>query len=41
MSFAKSVGIKTNTINGAWKTNLSVRPEQDWKDLKGRAIVDE
>ena len=36
-----SVGIKTNTINGAWKTNLSVRPEQDWKDLKGRAIVDE
>jgi len=41
MSFCKSVGVKTNTINGAWKTNLQVRPEQDWKDLKGRAVVEE
>ena len=41
MSFAKDIGVKTNTINGAWKTNLKVRPEQDWTDLKGRAVVDE
>ena len=41
MSYAKDIGVKTNTINGAWKTNLKVRPEQDWTDLKGRAVVDE
>ena len=33
--------IKANTLFGAWETNLEVRPEQDWKDLKGRAVVDE
>ena len=38
---AKDIGVKTNTINGAWKTTLKVRPEQDWTDLKGRAVVDE
>ena len=25
----------------AWHTNLEVRPEEDWKELKGRAVVDE
>lgn len=29
------------TIRGTWQTNLEVRPEQDWKELKGRAVVDE
>ena len=29
------------TLIGAWATNLDVRPEQDWKELKGRAVVDE
>ena len=33
--------IKANTLFGAWETNLEVRPEQDWKELKGRAVVDE
>ena len=28
-------------LMAAWETNLEVRPEQDWKDLKGRAVVDE
>jgi len=28
-------------LNGAWETNLEVRPEKDWEDLKGRAVVDE
>tara|TARA_E500000305_G_scaffold104174_1_gene100271 strand:- start:229 stop:1074 length:846 start_codon:yes stop_codon:yes gene_type:complete len=41
MTFAESVGINTNVINGAWKTNLEVRPEKDWENLKGRAITDE
>ena len=25
----------------AWHTNLEVRPEEDWKELKGRAVVEE
>tara|TARA_R110002126_G_scaffold5792_1_gene30870 strand:+ start:688 stop:1533 length:846 start_codon:yes stop_codon:yes gene_type:complete len=29
------------TLIGAWATNLDVRPEEDWKELKGRAVVDE
>ena len=41
MSFAKDIGVSTNTINGAWKTNLDVRPEQDWNELKGRAIEED
>ena len=41
MSFADSIGVMTNVINGAWETNLDVRPEEDWKELKGRAIVNE
>ena len=28
-----------NTIKAGWKTNLEVRPEQDWNDLKGRAVI--
>ena len=38
-SFSENIGVKTNTINGAWKTNLDVRPEKDWEKLEGRAVV--
>ncbi|MEK6888583.1 MAG: hypothetical protein AABW80_00575 [Nanoarchaeota archaeon] len=38
ISFAESIGINTNTIKGAWKTNLEVREEKDWENLKGRAV---
>jgi UDPglucose 6-dehydrogenase len=31
----------TEVLMGAWNTNLKVRPEEDWKELKGRAVVDE
>ena len=27
-----------NVLEGAWKTNLEVRPEKDWENLKGRAV---
>ena len=27
-------------LKGAWKTNLKVRPEKDWENLLGRAVVD-
>ena len=40
ISFAKDNGINMNTLEAAWKTNLEVRPEEDWKDLKGRAVSD-
>ena len=38
MHLTHSLCIKSNTINGAWNTNLMVRPEKDWEDLKGRAV---
>ena len=41
MSFAESIGVDVNTVKGAWKTNLDVRPERDWENLKGRAIIDD
>ena len=38
INFALEKGINLNTIKGGWKTNLEVRPEEDWKKLKGRAV---
>jgi len=39
--FAESLDINPNVLCGAWETNLDVRPEEDWRELKGRAVVDE
>ena len=39
--FAQSIGVDTNVLKGAWKTNLTVRPSKDWEKLKGRAVVEE
>ena len=36
---AKKLDLESNVLKGAWDTNLNVRPEEDWKELKGRAIV--
>ena len=30
-----------DVLLGVWEKNLEVRPEEDWKELKGRAVVDE
>ena len=40
ISYANELRVKIPTIEGAWETNLNVRPERDWENLKGRAIVD-
>ena len=40
ITLAKKNNINMNTLEAAWKTNLEVRPEEDWKDLKGRAVSD-
>ena len=39
IAFGEYLGISMNTLKGAWATNLYVRPEQDWKELKGRAVI--
>ena len=41
ISFSEDCGVNANVIKAAWKTNLEVRPEKDWENLKGRAIVEE
>lgn len=39
IKYGNSMGVEMNTLIGAWKTNLFVRPEKDWEKLKGRAIT--
>ncbi len=41
MSYARTLGINPNVLDGAWETNLDVRPERDWEKLIGRAIIKE
>ena len=41
ISFSDDLNLWLHTLKGAWMTNCEVRPEQDWKELKGRAVVDE
>lgn len=38
ISLGKDLNVNMNVLEGAWKTNLEVRPEEDWKELKGRAV---
>ena len=37
---ANKKGVNVNVIKAAWQTNLEVRPERDWENLKGRAVVE-
>jgi len=39
IDLGKSLGIEMHTLNGAWKTNIMVRPEKDWEKLEGQAVV--
>jgi len=41
INYAETLDINPTTLKGVWDTNLIVRPEQDWKELKGRAVIDE
>ena len=41
MSHARNIGVEPSVLDGAWKTNLNVRPEKDWEKLLGRAIIKE
>jgi len=39
IDFGGSLDVSMNTLNGVWSTNLEVRPERDWEQLKGRSVV--
>ena len=41
LDVCRELGVPAKTLLGAWETNLTVRPECDWEELKGRAVVDE
>ena len=36
---AEVLGVDCSVLRGAWETNLRVRPEKDWEQLKGRAVT--
>jgi len=39
-SLGRELGVPLNTLEAGWKTNLEVRPEQDWVDLgEGKAVT--
>ncbi len=40
ISVAKSLGVLPTILQAAWQKNLEVRPERDWEQLKGRAVVE-
>jgi len=35
------LGVDSPVLMGTWNTNVSVRPERDWEQLKGRAVTEE
>ena len=39
INFAQTLDIDLNTLKGAWQTNLNVRPDKDWENLKGRSVT--
>lgn len=42
IAHAQSLGIQTPLLKAVWKRNVLVdRPERDWEQLKGRAVVEE
>ena len=41
LDVSDKLGLYLHVLIGAWNTNCDVRPEEDWKELKGRAVVDE
>jgi UDPglucose 6-dehydrogenase len=41
IKYGDEIGVDMGVLKAAWETNLKVRPEKDWEQLKGRAVVDE
>jgi len=40
IALADKLDTPCHTLRGAWETNLEVRSEKDWEELKGRAVVE-
>jgi len=40
INYADELDIDMGVLKGVWETNLKVRPERDWEQLKGRAVID-
>lgn len=38
ITLARELDVPVHSIEGGWRTNLEVRPEQEWKSMKGRAV---
>ena len=38
---AEKMDIPSNILSAVWDTNILVRPERDWENLKGRAVIEE
>ena len=41
IKYGDEIGVDMGVLKASWETNLKVRPEKDWEQLKGRAVVDE
>ncbi len=39
--YGESMGVDMKVLSSVWEKNLEVRPEQDWKELIGRAVTDD
>jgi len=39
IKYAEELGVDMNVLKGTWETNLQVRPEKDWEQLKGRSVT--
>jgi len=40
INFGETMDVDMEVLSAVWRKNLEVRPEQDWKELKGRAVTD-
>lgn len=39
MKVAEDLGVDPKVMRAAWEKNLEVRPERDWEQMKGRAVL--
>ncbi len=39
IQFGEENEVDMKTLKAAWETNLEVRPERDWEELKGRSVI--
>jgi UDPglucose 6-dehydrogenase len=40
INLSDNLNLDSKVIKAVWKTNLELRPQKDWEELKSRAVVD-